>query len=90
LHFASAFPTLKTHVAVEESPTMNHPNPRDPRRNLLFGLLAFHNNFMGGFAYPPAKAYSSDQTAMSGWTGIWSNSWTNAGKSMVYGALRNS
>jgi hypothetical protein len=46
LHFASAFPTLKTHVAVEESPTMDHPNPRDPGRNLLFGLLAFQNNFI--------------------------------------------
>jgi hypothetical protein len=46
LHFASAFPTLTSHVAVEKSPTMNDQNPRDPGRNLLFGLLAFHNNFI--------------------------------------------
>jgi RNA polymerase sigma factor (sigma-70 family) len=44
----------------------------------------------GFFAYPPEKVYSSDQTARSGWTGIWSNSWMSAGKSMVSGALRNS
>jgi hypothetical protein len=25
---------------------MNHPDPRDPGRNLLFGLLAFQNNFI--------------------------------------------
>jgi hypothetical protein len=46
--------------------------------------------YMGFFAYPPEKVYSSDQTARSGWTGIWSNSWMSAGKSMVSGALRNS
>jgi hypothetical protein len=34
---------------------------------------------MGFFAYPPEKVYSSDQTARSGWTGIWSNSWMSAG-----------
>ena len=44
----------------------------------------------GGFAYPPEKVYSSDQTARSGWTGIWSNSWMSADRSMGSGALRNS
>ena len=45
---------------------------------------------MGFFAYPPEKVYSSDQTARSGGTGIWSNCWMSAGRSMVSGALRNS
>jgi hypothetical protein len=50
----------------------------------------FEFRFLGFFAYPPEKVYSSDQTARSGWTGIWSNSWMSAGKSMASGALRNS
>jgi len=48
------------------------------------------NRFQGFFAYPPEKVYSSDQTARSGGTGIWSNCWMSAGRSMVSGALRNS
>ncbi len=45
---------------------------------------------LGFFAYPPEKVYSSDQTARSGRTGIWSNSWMSAGRSVISGALRNS
>ncbi len=53
-------------------------------------VLARLDQNPGVFAYPPEKVYSSDQSARSGWTGIWSNSWMSADRSMVSGALRNS
>ncbi len=63
LHFPSVFPTLTIHVAVEGSPTINHPNPRDPGRNLLFGLLAFQNNFIDRRALVAAfDAWTTDKS----------------------------
>jgi serine/threonine-protein kinase len=42
---------------------MNHPNSRDPGRNLLFGLLAFQNNFIDRRALVAAfDAWTTDKS----------------------------
>ena len=76
--------------SIEEYAT-RHPELADQIRRLMPALVIMEQDLsLGFFAYPPEKVYSSDQTAKSGWTGIRSNSWMSAGKSMVSGALRNS
>jgi hypothetical protein len=72
-------------------PSGCHGTPADGPRGWLKRDSGMGAECMAGFfVYPPEKVYSSDQAAKSGWTGIWSNCWMSAGRSMVSGALQGS